>query len=382
MIAEHPHPAIPIEVLKELSRKKSTGLPLTEAVKTMRSRLVPIGHTPYPFRSNIPETFLDCLRSLISTFFFRHSIAMWKEKGVDFSTYVYVPEVDPITGIVHHEREDHCHILKRIAKHTREGSYMALNLDAFDEAMQDSKTGLTHTALVGKRKQSVIDAEKLLSFHVAAFLDEKGYKREAEYVQIVAKWHEASDGRGVTQLNRCRANYSMLNYLMEELIPWYNENNDLSSIDINRYCLYCIINKYIYIYIYYSTVYIQASTGMCHTCSQYVCMHISFIYRPFQGIRGYSRETFIAITTNIESQEFRRRENETLGYEEHPRAGSTDDVECFFSLCHQKLGCTFTLKEFKYHWRKICRYKCCLLLILNSPSICKNLKPLHLTNLK
>ena len=101
---------------------------------------------------------------------------------------------------------------------------MALNLDAFDEAMQDSKTGLTHTALVGKRKQSVIDAEKLLSFHVAAFLDEKGYKIEAEYVQIVAKWHEASDGRGVTQLNRYRANYSMLHYIMEELIPWYNEN--------------------------------------------------------------------------------------------------------------------------------------------------------------
>ena len=51
---------------------------------------------------------------------------------------------------------------------------MALNLDAFDEAMQVSKTGLTHT-LVGKQKQSVIDAEKLLSFHVATFVDEKGY---------------------------------------------------------------------------------------------------------------------------------------------------------------------------------------------------------------
>ena len=276
VIAEHPHPAIPIEVLKELSRKKSTGLPLTEAVKTMRSRLVPIGHTPYPFRSNIPETFLDCLRSLISTFFFRHSIAMWKEKGVDFSTYVYVPEVDPITGIVHHEREDHCHILKRIAKHTREGSYMALNLDAFDEAMQDSKTGLTHTALVGKRKQSVIDAEKLLSFHVAAFLDEKGYKREAEYVQIVAKWHEASDGRGVTQLNRCRANYSMLNYIMEELIPWYNESNDLSSIDINRYCLYCIINKYIYIYILQYSIYTSQYRYVSYVFT--VCMYAHLIY--------------------------------------------------------------------------------------------------------
>ena len=78
--------------------------------------------------------------------------------------------------------------------------------------------------------------------------------------------------------------------------------------------------------------------------------------RPFQGIRGFSRETFIAVTTNIESQEYRRREKEAIGWAEHPRAGTTDDVECFFSLCHQKLGSTFTLKDFKYRWRKICKY--------------------------
>ena len=126
----------------------------------------------------------------------------------------------------------------------------------------------------------------------------------------------------------------MLNYIVEELIPWYNENNDLSSIDIiyiyiyiyiyiiqyiNIYIIYKVYTisiyiyiqyihciqyiLYIYIYIYiYIIVYIQASTGMCHTCMFTVCMHISFIYRPFQGIRGFSRETFIAITTNIESQ--------------------------------------------------------------------------------
>ena len=96
----------------------------------------------------MPETLLDCLRSLIGTLFFRHSVAVWKERGVDFSLYLYIPEVDPITESVHHEREDHCHILKRIAKHTREGAYTALNLDTFDEAMLDAKTGLTHTALV------------------------------------------------------------------------------------------------------------------------------------------------------------------------------------------------------------------------------------------
>ena len=90
-----------------------------------------------------------------ATVYFRHDVATWKRKWADFSLYMYIPEVDPTTGKVHHEREDHCHILKRIAKHTREGAYMKLNLDAFDEAMRDPKTALTHTALVGKRKQSV-----------------------------------------------------------------------------------------------------------------------------------------------------------------------------------------------------------------------------------
>lgn len=35
---------------------------------------------------------------------------------------------------------------------------------------------------------------------------------EAEYVGIIAAWHEASDGRGMSQLDRCKANYKMLNY--------------------------------------------------------------------------------------------------------------------------------------------------------------------------
>ena len=46
-------------------------------------------------------------------------------------------------------------------------------------------------------------------------------------------------------------------------------------------------------------------------------------------------ETVIAVTTNIESMELRRCQNDDIGYVEHPRAGTTDDVEaiiyCFFS---------------------------------------------------
>ena len=50
-----------------------------------------------------------------------------------------------------------------------------------------------------------------------------------------------------------------------------------------------------------------------------------------------------------------RRKNLDLGYDEHPQAGATDDVEAFFSLLHRYLGLIFTLKEFKALARKLVR---------------------------
>ena len=70
---------------------------------------------------------------------------------------------------------------------------------------------------------------------------------------------------------------------------------------------------------------------------------------------GFSRETVVVITTNVESIESRRRQNDEIGYEEHPRAGTTDDVEAFFALLHRYLGVIFTLKDFKALWRKLVR---------------------------
>jgi len=46
-----------------------------------------------------------------------------------------------------------------------------------------------------------------------------------------------------------------------------------------------------------------------------------------ENIGGFTRETFIEITSNIESQEIRLIRNTEIGYAEHPRAGTTDDVE-------------------------------------------------------
>ena len=39
---------------------------------------------------------------------------------------------------------------------------------------------------------------------------------------------------------------------------------------------------------------------------------------------------------------------------EHPRASTTDDVECFFSVLRDMVGKHFTVKQVQYEWRKLC----------------------------
>ena len=68
----------------------------------------------------------------------------------------------------------------------------------------------------------------------------------------------------------------------------------------------------------------------------------------------HSKETLVAVIANIEGREWHRRQctnkNRPL---EHPRASSTDDVECFFSLMRDSIGRNFTIKEAKFGMRKI-----------------------------
>lgn len=71
---------------------------LEDAVTFIRGKLVPGGYTPFLFRRDTPESFLDKLRSVVATYQFRHEVQYWKGNGADFTRYLYVPEVDPITG--------------------------------------------------------------------------------------------------------------------------------------------------------------------------------------------------------------------------------------------------------------------------------------------
>ncbi|XP_063448946.1 uncharacterized protein LOC134728306 isoform X2 [Mytilus trossulus] len=311
--AERSNDAIPGDVIVDLKKMKDEGLSFQDSIVNFRRRLIPDGYEPYPFRKDTPESYLDMLRTVVATYIYRDIVLKLKQEGRDFTCYLYVPEVDPATKTIHYERGDHNHILKRMATSTRECKNVSLNPEAFDKAMMDNNTGLTHAALTGQRPQSVEDAEKLLSYQVALSMEQNNFESEAEYVRTIAGWHESSDGRGLTQLQRSKFNYQMLNYILDDFMPWHREIYNFLYIDINR---------------------------------------------PMENLRGFTRETFIDITANIESQEHRRRQNNLMNYPEHPRASTTDDVECFFSMTRRQLGDTFTLKEFKSGWRKIVREFC------------------------
>ena len=67
-------------------------------------------------------------------------------------------------------------------------------------------------------------------------------------------------------------------------------------------------------------------------------------------VLGFTRETVYALTTGIESLEWKRRQ----GVLENPRSGTTDDIECMFSIMRDLTGKHFTLREARYTWRKVC----------------------------
>lgn len=66
-------------------------------------------------------------------------------------------------------------------------------------------------------------------------------------------------------------------------------------------------------------------------------MYMYYTHRSVSKIRGFTREILIALAANIETREWRRTFNKSVGIPpEHPRASTTDDVECFFSVLTMK----------------------------------------------
>lgn len=81
---------------------------------------------------------------------------------------------------------------------------------------------------------------------------------------------------------------------------------------------------------------------------------VFYFCRCLNNVLGFSKETLVALITNIEGREWHRRLVMSSSRKpEHPRASSTDDVECFFSLMRDNIGLNFTTKQVGFNIRKI-----------------------------
>lgn len=109
------------------------------------------------------------------------------------------------------------------------------------EALNDPTSGLTYPALTGSRKQSVVDAERLFNPDLAMFMEKKGYVYEANYITTIWNWRRATDERGLSERQRSKFNYQLLNMMLDELMPWYKETYDFSLLEVNKYVFKCSV---------------------------------------------------------------------------------------------------------------------------------------------
>ena len=59
----------------------------------------------------------------------------------------------------------------------------------------------------------------------------KNYTFEADYTEMVLNWR-SSDERGLSQLMGMKYNYEMLNFLLDELMPWHRQQYDFSTLEV------------------------------------------------------------------------------------------------------------------------------------------------------
>lgn len=155
-----------------------------------------------------------------------------------FKTYMHVPEKHPQTKDTFYEQKDDQGCLVQfniIVYNILNIAYQGpskLKLERYAEALNDTSSGLTYPAFVGSRKQCVTDAERLFSPKLAAFMEKKGYTFEAKYIKTVWNWRRASDERSLTSLQRCQFNYEFLNFMLEDLMPWYKESYDFILLEV------------------------------------------------------------------------------------------------------------------------------------------------------
>lgn len=95
--------------------------------------------------------------------------------------------------------------------------------------------GLIYIVLIGKRKQSVLDVEKLFLIVVVNWCIENGFFEEGRVVEIIVNWYKVSDGRGFDEEIRRKYNFVMLEFFLEDWMSWYQEIKDYFILDLNRF---------------------------------------------------------------------------------------------------------------------------------------------------
>ena len=70
-VALRPNSAVPEAYLWQIRNATLQGASFHDAVSQLRQSQVPPGYEPHPFRTGVPETLLDTLRSVLATCIYR-----------------------------------------------------------------------------------------------------------------------------------------------------------------------------------------------------------------------------------------------------------------------------------------------------------------------
>ena len=111
-----------------------------------------------------------------------------------------------------------------------------MRLERFMEAVTDPEVQLSYHAMIGTRKQSVTDVEQIFSRSVLEFMERKKYDIEAKYVRVIRNWRRACDERGLSHEQRSAFNSDLIEYILDELMPWHKEEGmkDFSTFEVNQ----------------------------------------------------------------------------------------------------------------------------------------------------
>ena len=84
----------------------------------------------------------------------------------------------------------------------------------------------------------MVDAAGFFNPDLARFMEKKGYHFDTKFINTIWNWRRTTDERGLSELQRSKFNYQLLNMILDELMPWYKELYDFSFLEVNRYVFY------------------------------------------------------------------------------------------------------------------------------------------------